>query len=200
MDWICDADYTVQPRADGIKLKSCPYYVVWSSMKFRCDGRRKGRRTYEDVTACEDWHSFINFKSWMELQDWEGKQLDKDILIKGNKIYSPESSRFIPARINSLFLDSGAIRGDLPLGVTKTSSGKYASQIRIGERNRLRSLFDDPLAAHLFWVEHKALLIETIIQEWEESERKLPEIYSALQDRVIVLRSALLLREEVFSL
>ena len=58
--------------------------------------------------------------------------LDKDILIKGNKIYSPETCIFVPKNINLLFVKSDAKRGDYPIGVNYNKrSGKFVA--RCGE-------------------------------------------------------------------
>ena len=61
--------------------------------------------TYKGCSVCEEWLTFSNFKSWMEQQDWEGKQLDKDLLVYKNKIYSPETCVFVSSVINSFFVE-----------------------------------------------------------------------------------------------
>ena len=53
------------------------------------------RPAYKDVVVRQEWLTFSNFKRWMEKQDWEGKQLDKDIIVLGNKVYSPETCAFV---------------------------------------------------------------------------------------------------------
>ena len=73
--------------------------------------------TYKDVTCCKDWLLFSNFKRWMEQQDWEGKELDKGIIVYGNKMYSPETCAFVSRTTNSFVLENGTARGKCPLGV-----------------------------------------------------------------------------------
>jgi hypothetical protein len=53
----------------------------------------------------------------MQGQDWEGKQLDKDLLIVGNKLYSPETCVFVSKITNTFTIDCGASRGEWPIGV-----------------------------------------------------------------------------------
>ena len=88
-------------------------YATWCSMLFRCysDKFKKQRETYENVTCCEDWLLFENFYEWLHSQKnfdkWlngERWAVDKDILVKGNKIYSPETCCLVPCNINSLFI------------------------------------------------------------------------------------------------
>lgn len=47
-------------------------------------------------SVCEEWLTFSNFKRWMEQQDYEGKALDKDLLVSQNKTYSSETCVFVP--------------------------------------------------------------------------------------------------------
>ena len=64
--------------------------------------------------------------------------LDKDILVKGNKIYSPNTCIFVPKKINSLFTKNDNSRGNLPIGVTLCRNGKYRAQInRCGSKLNL---------------------------------------------------------------
>jgi len=54
----------------------------------------------------------------MERQDWKGKHLDKDILVLGNKVYSPETCRFVSLQVNCIFGDRKVSRGKYPQGVS----------------------------------------------------------------------------------
>lgn len=121
---INDADYIVQPLIEG-KVVICPYYKKWVSMLSRCysDKYQQKYPTYIDCIVCESWKTFSNFRKWMETQEWEGKDLDKDILFTGNKIYSPETCVFVHSRVNRFLLDRGRCRGDCLLGVSKKKSG-----------------------------------------------------------------------------
>lgn len=56
----------------------------------------------------------------METQDWKGKQLDKDILVPGNKVYSPETCAFVASNLNAFLTDCGRARSDLPTGVSRS--------------------------------------------------------------------------------
>ena len=72
----------------------------------------------------------------------EGWQLDKDILIKGNKIYSPDTCCFVPSEINNLFVGCNKSRGSLPIGVTFNKRLKrYVAQISKNKKYWLNKQF-----------------------------------------------------------
>ena len=100
---VNDADYCVQPTVSG-KQVICPYYKRWFSMLFRCysDACHKSQPTYKDCFVCDEWLTFSVFKSWMQSKEWEGNELDKDILVVGNKCYSPSRCIFVSSKVNSL--------------------------------------------------------------------------------------------------
>lgn len=116
---INDADYQVKPKING-KRYYCPFYERWCGMIRRCyDSKSLSKKpSYMGCSVCESWLLFSNFKGWMIKQDWKGKQLDKDLVITGNKVYSPEACLFVTGEINKLLTDSGATRGIYPLGVS----------------------------------------------------------------------------------
>lgn len=100
-------------------------YNTWHGMLERCydDDHRYKHPTYNDCYVCDEWLNFQNFAEWYYLNfykiEGERMNLDKDILYKGNKIYSPETCVFVPQRINCLFIKSDSIRGDEPIGTSK---------------------------------------------------------------------------------
>ena len=78
----------------------------WNSMMKRCYGRNKYGN--KDKYVCDEWLNFQNYAEWYYENyysiDKERMELDKDILVKGNNIYSPDTCIFVPQRINSLFV------------------------------------------------------------------------------------------------
>lgn len=81
-------------------------YGTWSSMMFRCYGDKRDvttTRNYGDCSVVDVWHNFQNFATWCQSQPTmlcEDSTLDKDIRVKGNKVYSPDTCCFVPAYIN----------------------------------------------------------------------------------------------------
>lgn len=62
---------------------------VWYSMKERVSNRYKqSKPAYADVMMAEDLEVFENFKQFFDLNYLPNTELDKDILVPGNKVYS----------------------------------------------------------------------------------------------------------------
>lgn len=124
-------------------------YKIWSDMLRRCY-TGIGKIAYQDVFVCEEWHNFQNFAKWCNSQLYFNifscYQLDKDILRKGNKIYSHEFCRFIPSELNKVFISRRNFRGPYPIGVCLNNNRykKYSSIISIdGERKSLGNFYNE---------------------------------------------------------
>ena len=115
---VNDADYVVSYKIDG-KLIICPFVRVWNNMLKRCYCRTylAIQPTYKDCSVCNEWLLFSAFRVWMETQDWHGKELDKDIMQLGNKIYSPSNCIFVTRAINNLLNRRRPRASGLPQGV-----------------------------------------------------------------------------------
>ena len=161
---INDSNYPVtQYTRENGKAKLtwvCPFYRAWKNMLNRCYGSsyQVKRPSYKGCQVCTEWLTFSNFKTWMISQDWRNKNLDKDLLIQGNKIYSPETCIFVDHIVNSFVLDSAKSRGKYPLGVNwNTESRKFLSRCRnpfTGKSDHL-GYFEDESEAHLAWKKRK---------------------------------------------
>lgn len=98
-------------------------YKYWENMLRRCYYKKnlEEHETYMGCEVCKEWLCFDIFLEWYEENYYEIKGqkmcLDKDILFKGNKIYSPQTCIFVPQRINTLFVKKDKNRGELPIGV-----------------------------------------------------------------------------------
>ena len=168
---INDADYVIGVVIDGV-THTCPYYVKWTAMLKRCYSRRyqKTQKTYKGCITCGEWLFFSNFKRWMEKQDWQGKELDKDILVQGNKIYSPELCIFVTAKINKLLNTQLSKRGKYKIGVSFCKrEGRFVSRCRDGDGNSVNlGYFSTELEAHYVYSEFKYKLISDIANKQVE--------------------------------
>ena len=108
---------------NGVNTKE---YDLWHSMLRRCysDNSKKKRPTYEGCEVSDKFKSYEYFYEWCNKQigfgvDGNGNpfQLDKDLLVKGNKVYSEYSCIFLPNEINLLLTKREASRGNHLIGV-----------------------------------------------------------------------------------
>ena len=188
---INDADYIVAIKEtigyENGKQKQklvwiCPFYKKWESMLKRCYSTKyqENYPTYEGCSVCEDWLVFSNFKHWMENQDWEGKELDKDLLIMGNKVYSPQVCVFVDQKINSFIIEPRASRGEYMIGVYWHKEKKrFRAQCRDGSgKNKHLGYFDTELEAHKAWLAFK--LEQAKILAAEQTD---PRVAKALIER-----------------
>lgn len=162
-------------------------YEVWKSMLIRCyDPYYINKEpTYKDCYVCDEWHNFQNFAKWYEENYYEVKEqrmcLDKDILNKGNKIYSPETCIFVPSRINILFTKRQRDRGEYPIGVGYRE--KYNNlQSRCCTLNGRVSLgifpLNRPFQAFYTYKQFKENYIKQVADEYKDLIPK--ELYDAM--------------------
>lgn len=138
----------------------CPFYTKWRSMLSRCYYKKfqLTNTTYVGCSVIKEWHKLSGFKAWMEQQDWEGKDLDKDILIKGNKIYSPDTCVFVDSKVNMFLTEGAAKRGSLPIGVSlHKRTGKFQAECRsvVEGKAIYLGLYTDAEEAHKVWLSFK---------------------------------------------
>ena len=111
---------------NGVKTKE---YMLWQSMLKRCysDVYKKKRPTYKGCKCSENFLHYEHFYEWCQSQVGfgnDGWQLDKDLLIKGNKVYSENTCVFIPTEINSVLIKCTASRGEYLIGVCWHNTNK----------------------------------------------------------------------------
>ncbi len=86
----------------GIDLKC---YDTWRNMLSRCYSELalSTHPTYIKSEVCEEWQNYQNFAEWFHEnypKDDAEYHIDKDIIKKGNKIYSPDYCSFVTANEN----------------------------------------------------------------------------------------------------
>jgi hypothetical protein len=165
---VNDSDYQCQPRIDGVQYM-CPIYRIWVSMINRAHVGGFYQQKYSKYIGTEaaaEGLSFLAFKDWMEgvnlqfrkemnITDddptsvWTNKQLDKDLLAGGSKLYSAETCLFVTQQVNKFMTDHGAARGEWAIGVHfDKSRGKHQVQCcnpLTGKREKLGYFTHDQL-------------------------------------------------------
>ena len=157
---------------------------AWYSMLKRCYSKSTQSRytTYIGCTVCEEWHSFQNFAKWYSENIWneEFTFLDKDILIKGNKLYSPNTCIIVDNNINNLFTKNNKNRGDLLIGVVKRGN-KFASRISICGNMKTIGNFYTQEEAFTSYKLAKESYIKQVADEYKSKYHNFPQkLYDAM--------------------
>jgi hypothetical protein len=182
--FIGEGKYT--PSVDGNITRA---YDVWASMLKRCYVSKSHLPTYSQCYVHEDWHNFQNFAKWYDYNYYEiyGEDmcLDKDILKKGNKVYSSDTCVFIPRKINNIFTNRKNYRGKYPIGVTKRNKSRYVvrcenliscTRVEVGRYDTEEDAFNN-------YKRYKEQYIKDIADLYKD---KIPEnVYSALYSYTI---------------
>ena len=158
-------------KEDG---KNTDEFNIWYHMLMRCYDP-KLQEKYSTYKGCKVEDFFLNFQhmaEWIEKNYYEvpGEQmcLDKDILYKGNKIYSKESCIFVPERINLLFVKSNKSRGDNLIGVDQLPSGNYRVRCSNGYGKQIPlGTYSTEEEAFQIYKEHKEKVIKEVIDSYK---------------------------------
>ena len=168
----------------GIQTKE---YELWCNMLRRCysDSFKKKQPTYEGCEVGDKFKSYEYFYEWCHIQigfankDW---QLDKDLLIKGNKVYNESTCVFIPKDINSLLTKSAASRGERLIGVHWCNTNKaFVATVSKGKGKRERlGLFNTEIEAFHAYKQAKECHIKEVANKWKDEID--PKAYEALMN------------------
>ena len=173
-------------------VKNDPMYNTWMCMLNRCYGamHTKKNSPYKDCSVSENFKYYPYFKEWCNKQigfdskDEKGRSfaLDKDILVKGNKIYSEDTCCFVPMDINGLQFSANNRQGNLPKGVSYDSvNDKYKAQM--GGKARLKTFYGrytTPELAFNAYKEAKEQYIKEVANRWKD--RIDPLVYKTLMN------------------
>lgn len=149
-------------------------YIIWNGVKQRCynENIRDKLPSYRDVEMSDNFKLYSYFKEWCNKQigfNEDGWQLDKDILSKGNKIYSEDTCCFVPPEINCALVGNKKVRGAFPQGViyncTKT---RYRARIQRGNKWESLGVYDTPEEAFQAYKPVKESNIKSLAEKWKD--------------------------------
>lgn len=154
----------------------------WRGMLERCycPKTQSKHPTYDQCTVCDEWLYLSNFTRWFHNPDngyRMGYSLDKDILVKGNKVYGPNTCCFVPQEINGLI--KGYLKRDLPPGV-HLKNGRYSSVIRRLHKLSHLGIYDTPEAAFLVYKEAKEQYVKELAEKYYKEGKITERVYNAL--------------------
>ena len=158
-------------RVNGRKTKE---YVLWCHMFERCysDAYKKKYPTYEVCKVSDNFKSYEYFYEWCHKQvgfNNGGWHLDKDLLIKGNKVYSEDTCVFLPSEINSLLTKREALRGEHLIGVSwckKANAFKASVNKNKGKQEHL-GYFNTEIEAFKAYKTAKEAFVKEQADEWK---------------------------------
>jgi hypothetical protein len=150
------------------KLRTKAYYA-WSAMIMRCYRPKTGHISYAECIMDHSWFNYQVFAEWFEQNYVEGWEIDKDILKKGNKLYSPETCCFVPHQINTLFVKRNSLRGNYPIGVSynKNRNTLCAQLIKFGKQKHIGIFRDVNLAFQAYKKAKEEYIIE-VANLWKD--------------------------------
>jgi len=163
-------------------------YQIWKNMLSRCFNPQLKNKfpAYIGVSCCETWLHMSNFIDDIQgIENFEkrnmGWELDKDILKKGNKIYSKENCCFVPKEINCLLTNSKGTRGELPVGLSlRVKTGKYQVRTRINGVEKYLGVFDDMHQAFTVYKEARESEIRNLANKYKN--QLAANVYQSLLD------------------
>lgn len=173
---------------NGKKLKE---YNCWNGMLTRCFDKKTKEKypTYKDATCCNEWllydnfyewlHSQSNFNKWVNGNRWA---LDKDILVKGNKVYSPETCCLVPMSINSLFAKHTNKSYNTPTGIDFVK-GKFLVRCCSVSKDRERlGLYETLDEAFHAYKQYKESVIKQLAKREFDANNITKECYNAMMN------------------
>ncbi|PHR55983.1 MAG: AP2 domain-containing protein [Robiginitomaculum sp.] len=172
---INDAPYMTSVEVSG-KMTQCPVYRMWVNMLKRCYDNEfhKKNPTYIGCSVSIDWWMFSKFREWVKNKDWIGKQLDKDLLIQGNKVYSSGTCVFVSREVNNITGGGNSATGEYPQGVTMDNGrGKLFAQIKIMGKVKFLGYFKTATEAHDAYKIAKYARISEVANEQTDERLKL---------------------------
>lgn len=164
--------YGIGTYRKGKYQSSDPSYKIWTSMLSRCvpNGTIQTKSPcYVGCTVHPDWVEFQKFADWCQYQigyACEDYQLDKDILSQGNKVYGPDTCRFVPSKLNRLLTNTKRNMGKYPTGVSLNSDGKFRAQIGVGNQVKYLGVFTTVNEALIAYNTAKRLAVRSLVETY----------------------------------
>src|SRR5574343_465145 len=174
---INDANYVTNPTIANKKV-TCPAYKIWNHMLLRAYSQKyhDKKPTYTGVNVCNDWIIFSNFREWFIENHVDNCQLDKDLLVTGNKTYSPETCIFVPQWLNCFITNAGAARGKHLIGVYWGEHVmKFIARCSnpITKKQEHLGCFESETEGHIAWLSRKLEIALELKPEMDEIDLRI---------------------------
>lgn len=166
------------------KTRPTKEYSTWCGMLKRCYNKQnhKNQPSYMGCSVSENFKNFQYFAKWCNEQigfNEDKFQIDKDLLLKGNKVYSEDNCVFVHNTLNSLILRKEASRGEFPIGVHFSKGHrKFAAQLNNNGTHIFLGYFNTPEDAFMAYKVAKERFIKEQANLWKDKID--PRAYEAL--------------------
>ena len=180
-------EYNAYDYSNNKKINHKEIYEVWRNMFERCYANRENYKnwdSYKDVFVDKSFHCFQDFSSWYNDNKWINNIklcLDKDILKKGNKIYSKDTCILVPQDINKLFIKNNKARNGLPIGVSLSKDGKYRARYKKNNKEISLGTYANEIDAFLAYKKEKENHIKQVADDYANKYPNFPKrLYDAM--------------------
>lgn len=174
---IGNGEYNTKTSINGVNI-----YRLWVRMMQRSyyDKTQERSPTYKGCSVGEVFIKYQEFAKWCFSQEFISKsyQLDKDLLIRDNKVYSPDTCCFLPRELNDLLSYRKAVNSKCLIGVTDNGKGGYVSKIMTNSEQRYLGTFNTPEEAFYAYKEAKEAYIKELANKYKDKID--PRAYEAL--------------------
>lgn len=189
------SDYV--PTVSGVGYLGCSdadsnsvSYSRWKNMLHRCydDNVQKNQPSYKGSYVCKEWLNYSNYRKWFNEHYYqvgdEQSDCDKDILIKGNRCYSPSTVCVVPHSINTLFTYKQRSEAELLPGVWyEKDKNKYRAGLAFCGKKIKIGTFDTEEEAFNAYKEYKEKFIKNMAEKYKN---KIPYCaYEAMMNWVV---------------
>ena len=170
---------------NGLRVKKLEY-ATWTSVLQRSYDKKFHNRnpSYSDCTVSENFKHYTYFYEWCNRQAGFGKDgwhLDKDLLFKGNKLYSEDTCIFLPPELNTLIIKCDNARGSYPVGVTAIKKrNAFSSRLSVGGFRKYLGYYKTPEEAFYAYKVAKEEFIKEQANKWKDQID--PRAYKALMN------------------
>lgn len=132
----------------GVQYKT-KSHQTWQDMKSRCvvgSRYQKKRPSYEGCEVSKEFLDFQYFADWYNMQignNLPHYDLDKDLLVHGNKIYGEAFCVLLPTSLNGFLVSPKTTQGIYPTGVhLNKCRGKFIARVSSGDDRKYLGSFE----------------------------------------------------------
>lgn len=141
----------------SVRRKAIKSYKIWSGILKRCYGKDSDVKypTYVGCSMCDEWKYFPNFREWFDANYIEGFELDKDTVIEGNRVYSPNTCVFISHKENAQHCHSNKMYKSVLLSpegeeVLVYNQSQFCGRVGL-DRSKLNAVINGKRISHKGW-------------------------------------------------